>query len=99
VAVRLRDPRERELPPVGLVRWVDAESGRGVLVDASREETRREYAARVRGHDEQLERLLRRCQVDLVDVQTDRSYVEPLQAFFARRERRRRRGVASAAGG
>jgi len=91
VAVRVRDPREADLPAAGLVKWVDAESGRTLLVDSGSERTRRELAARVARRDEELGRLLRRQRVDLVEVTTDRSYVEPLQAFFARRERRRGR--------
>lgn len=91
VAVRVRDPRERELPRAGLVRWVDAESGRTRLVDTAREGTRRALQTEVARRDAELERLLRRHRVDLVDVGTERSYVEPLQAFFASRERRRGR--------
>jgi uncharacterized protein (DUF58 family) len=92
VAVRIRDPRERTLPDVGLVRWVDAESGRTVLVDSSSPAVREALAARVRRHDTALERTLRRLSVDLVDIDATRSYVEPLQAFFARRTGRWRRG-------
>jgi uncharacterized protein (DUF58 family) len=92
VAVRIRDPRERTLPNVGLVRWVDAENGRTVLVDSSSPAIREALAERARRHDMALERTLRRLSVDLVDVDATRSYVEPLQAFFARRTGRRRRG-------
>lgn len=91
VAVRVRDPRETELPAAGLVRWVDAESGRSLLADTSRPQTRRLLAERAAARDADLERLLRRLRVDLVDVDATRSYVEPLRAFFARRERRLRR--------
>jgi uncharacterized protein (DUF58 family) len=92
VAVRVRDPRETELPPVGLIQWVDAESGETAVVDASSAETRRELAERGRAVDARLERLLRGSGVDLVDVDTSRSYVEPLQQFFARRAGRVRLG-------
>lgn len=91
VAVRIRDPRERELPAVGLVNWVDAESGRTLLVDTSDAATRQTVAARVQRHDAALEKLLQRLNVDLVDIDATRSYVEPLQAFFAQRAGRRRR--------
>jgi uncharacterized protein (DUF58 family) len=92
VAVRVRDPREAELPPVGLVRWTDAETGRTALVDASAAAVRAGLAERVRRRDHDLERLLARLRVDLVDVDASRGYVEPLQAFFAGRGRRRGRG-------
>ena len=91
IAVRIRDPREMQIPPVGLVRWVDAESGRSRLVDCSAPETRRVLDERVRRHDRAQERLFSSIRMDLVDIDTTRSYVEPLQAFFARRAGRLRR--------
>lgn len=87
VAVRVRDPREAELPPVGLIRWTDAETGRAALVDASAAAVREGLAERVRRRDRELESLLARLRVDLVDVDASAGYVEPLQAFFARRGR------------
>lgn len=91
IAVRIRDPRESRPPDLGLVEWEDAETGRRRLVDTAPEPARRAVAAAAARHDEALERLLRRHRVDLVDVDATRSYVEPLQAFFARRAARRGR--------
>jgi uncharacterized protein (DUF58 family) len=90
VAVRIRDPRERDIPPVGLVRWVDAESGQSLVVDTSSASARRDLLARVLRHDRQLERLWRSLRVDLVDIDATQSYVEPLQEFFAHRSETRR---------
>ncbi len=92
VAVRLRDPRERELPAVGLVAWRDAETGQDILVDTDQARVRAQVAERAARHDEQLERMLRQSGVDLVDVSAAGSYVLPLQRFFAARAGRRRRG-------
>jgi uncharacterized protein (DUF58 family) len=44
VAVEIRDPREDELPAVGLLTLVDPETGQRVEVQTSREETRRQFA-------------------------------------------------------
>ena len=93
VAVRVRDPRETDLPAVGLVRWVDAESGREFTVDTSSGAARSALQARAGRHDEALERGLAAHGVDLVDVDATASYVEPLRRFFLAREgRRSRRG-------
>lgn len=92
VAVRLRDPRESELPDVGLVAWRDAENGREVLVDTGSTAMRRQLRERVERHDRLLEDLFRRASVDLVDIDVTGSYVEPLQRFFVLRAGRRRRG-------
>ncbi|HOX26599.1 MAG TPA: DUF58 domain-containing protein [Candidatus Krumholzibacteria bacterium] len=92
VAVRLRDPRERDLPDVGFVAWRDAETGREVLVDTSSRGARRQLQERVERHDSRLERQLRQAGVDLVDVDATGDYVAPLQRFFLARAGRRRRG-------
>ena len=92
VAVRIRDPRETSLPAVGLVQWIDAESGHTSLVDTSSAATQELLCERVRHHDTVLDRRFRAHGVDLVDVDVTRSYVEPLQQFFAERAGRVRRG-------
>jgi uncharacterized protein (DUF58 family) len=91
VAVRIRDPRETSLPGVGLVRWVDAETGQTVLIDTSAGATSRRLAARAGSHDRAMEKLLASRGVDLVDVDVTGSYVEPLRKFFLAREGRRAR--------
>ena len=92
VAVRIRDPRETSLPAVGLVQWIDAENGHTSLVDTSSAATQELLRERVRRHDAVLDRRFRANSVDLVDVDVTRSYVEPLQQFFAERAGRVRRG-------
>lgn len=85
VAVRLRDPRERDIPDVGLVQWRDAETGRTMIVDTASSAARSQLVERVRRHDRQLERDLRQAGVDLIDVDITGSYVDPLHQFFAAR--------------
>ncbi|GMU38395.1 MAG: DUF58 domain-containing protein [Phycisphaerae bacterium] len=88
VPVIVADPRERELPDVGLIEVHDPETGRRAAVDTSSRRVRREFAARVRRIEEDRATLLRRMKLDHVEVRTDRSYIEPLAAFFRRREAR-----------
>ncbi len=88
VAVRVRDPRETTLPDVGLVRWVDAESGATELIDTSSAETGRQLALRVQAHDGSLAKTLASRGVDVVDIDVTESYVDPLRKFFLAREGR-----------
>ncbi|MFT5314597.1 MAG: hypothetical protein ACI9UK_000418, partial [Candidatus Krumholzibacteriia bacterium] len=88
VAVRVRDPRETSLPQVGLVNWVDAETGETVLIDTSSPETSRQLALRVAAADQRLSRLLASRGVDVVDIDVTESYVDPLRSFFLAREGR-----------
>ncbi|MCB1184512.1 DUF58 domain-containing protein [bacterium] len=91
VAVRVRDPRETALPDVGLVQWVDAETGREVMIDTGAAATGSRLAARVAAHDGALSRLLAGRGIDTVDIDVTGSYVDPLRRFFLAREGRRGR--------
>jgi uncharacterized protein (DUF58 family) len=93
VAVRVRDPRETRLPAVGLVPWVDAETGEEFLLDTSSPAAVEFVTRRAEVLDGELEKLLAGQGVDLVDVDCTESYVDPLRKFFLEREgRRKRRG-------
>jgi uncharacterized protein (DUF58 family) len=87
IAVQLVDPRERELPDAGLMTLRDPESGAWQYVDTGSEAVRSTFHSRMAEFDSDLERCLRERGADLVRLQTDGSYAEPLLAFFRRRER------------
>ena len=88
IAVRLGDRREESLPPVGYVEFEDAETGELFLVNTSDERFRAGFEERSAKARAGLERTLRRSRVDLIDIRTDESYVQPLMRFFKERERR-----------
>lgn len=90
VAVRIKDPKERDLPDLGLIEFQDNETGRSVLVDTSAGKNREMVRLNAKRRDEFLAKLLRRYKVDLINIDTDRSYLEPIQKFFKLRERRMR---------
>jgi uncharacterized protein (DUF58 family) len=91
VAVRIHDPREEALPPVGLLELEDAETGRHLVVDASSPHVRERHHLSAQRGTEELARSLRSRKVDLVSVSTSGSAADPLVEFFARRRRRLRR--------
>jgi len=88
VGVELQDPREEELPPVGLVDLTDAETGETVTVDTRDPAARQAFAERTRARRDRTAALLRRAGVGHVPVRTDADYVEPLVEFFRTRARR-----------
>ena len=87
VAITITDPAENELPPVGLIHFLDAETGRETLVDSGHRGVRAAFAANREERLATRRRLFRKYQVDTVDVRTDVPWPEPLIAFFRRRER------------
>ncbi len=85
VAVRVYDKRDAELPDVGLVEIVDAESGARLWVDSGSKEVRTHYAAAWEADRQRLNSLMDRARVDHTDVATDEDYVKQLIKLFARR--------------
>ena len=88
VALSLRDPRETELPAVGLVELRDAETGERATIDTFDRASRDTFARTARARLEALRRLLRSAAVDHVEICCDQDYMLPLIKFFRMRERR-----------
>jgi uncharacterized protein (DUF58 family) len=87
VALHLLDPRERELPAGGIVTLWDPETDRWRRIDTGDAAVRAYFSARAEAFDRGLEQTLRELNVDLLRLETGRSYAEPLLTFFRRRER------------
>jgi uncharacterized protein (DUF58 family) len=88
VAVSITDPRELEIPNVGFVELEDAETGEITLIDTSDRKMMERFNRFNIKNMEEREKLFRGMGVDLVDVRTDSSYVEPIMKFFRAREKR-----------
>ena len=88
IAVRLSDPRTRELPNAGLLRLRDLETGREVLVDSASRRVRREYARRVQAQTEAADDAFKRSSVDVLNLSTHGSIADPIVRFFRMREMR-----------
>jgi hypothetical protein len=88
IAVQVTDPRERELPDVGLVTLWDPEGGTWRVVDTADRGMRARFRDRAAAFDDALERTLLESGADLLRLETGQSYAEPLLAFFRRRESR-----------
>lgn len=91
IPVVLTDPRDTELPQVGLASFQDLETGEEVIVDTSSATVRKHYAKWMRTQRDAQIKLFRKLGLDHVVVRTDEPYVKPLRDLFARRARRARR--------
>lgn len=89
VALRVSDPRERDLPAMGLIEVEDPETGRRTLLETSGRSRRARRRKAAETHERRLRELLGRDRVDLVDISTDRSFVNDLARYFHQRERGR----------
>ena len=88
IPIQIVDPREDELPDVGLALVEDLETGELVEVDTSDLDVRADYAREAQRQRATREHLFRRLQLDHVTVSTDRDFVRPLTELFRLRQRR-----------
>jgi len=88
IPVMLVDPRDEELPDVGLCAFEDLETGEEVVVDTSDAAVRDHYKKAMRAQRRERETLFKKLALDSAVVRTDESFVTPLRNLFARRARR-----------
>lgn len=87
IPVIVSDPRERHLPPVGLVRLRDVETGQLVTLDTSSRRHRQAYQRMAEEADQRRDAMLRRLQLQPLRLQTGQDIVSPLQRYLDQRER------------
>ena len=90
LAVRLWDPREVELPDVGVVMVEDSETGEQLSVDTGDQGFRRRFREAAQRREEELAQSFRRAGVDELTVSTDEDMVLAILRFASLRRRARR---------
>jgi uncharacterized protein (DUF58 family) len=90
IAVLVTDPRELEIPNIGLVTMRDPETGQVARYDTSSATFRSEVAALANQRIEGLRREFGRSKIDFIHVDASGSVVDPLVKFFRLRESRLR---------
>jgi len=91
IPVQIVDPREDELPDLGMVLAEDFESGEWVEVDTADPAVRDAYARRIARERATREQLFRRLRLDHITIHTDLPYVKPIVDLFRLRQKRRER--------
>lgn len=90
IAIRIRDQREKDLPPVGLLKLEDAETHEAVWVDTTDREFLKHYTQLIAENEQKFVKAAQQMNLDLIRIDTAESYVDPLVKFFKMRERRLR---------
>jgi uncharacterized protein (DUF58 family) len=89
IALHIEDPREKELPNVGIIALEDAETGEIVELDTARAAVRKRFNDLSLERAQRLRSDLRAEGIDTVPLRTDMPYMPPLQRFFKSRGRAR----------
>ncbi len=89
VALQIFDEREKELPNVGLIKFIDSETGISRWIDTSSDQVRKHYVMQALKFDKKLNDIFRKSGIDYTKIATHQSYVKPLMTLFKRRENMR----------
>ena len=85
VAVQVYDRRVAELPPIGLMKIKDAETGHEQWIDTSSKAVRQAHHNWWVSKQDELSDIFTKSNVDSVSVRTDQDYVKALLNLFAKR--------------
>ena len=88
IAIKITDPREIQLPDVGFLELEDTETGEQIIIDTKSKVVRKSFEDYALGEQTKLDKGFRSIDLDHINIFTDRSYVEPLMAFFKVRAKR-----------
>ncbi len=91
IPVAISDRRENLMPNVGLIELEDEESGERIVVDTSSKRVRDEFSRQAQIRSQQFQLGLRRLKIEPLMLETGVDYVEPITAYFRKREARRSR--------
>ncbi len=85
VALKIIDKREKELPNIGLVKLMDAETGMLKWVDTSDKNVRNHFLVSAKKREAYLKDTFNKSGVDTANIDTAESYIQPLISLFKRR--------------
>jgi uncharacterized protein (DUF58 family) len=92
ICCSLSDPRETELPDVGLLEIQDPETGELELLDTSSTFVRDAFRDNARQEQEAQAKLFRKHRIDALHLSTDRPFIEDIHKLFHQRQVRAARG-------
>ena len=90
LAIRLWDPREVELPDIGLIVMEDAETGEQLVVDTHEKRFRQRFEELARQREANLEQAFKHAGVDVLSLSTEEDMVRAVVRFAMLRQQRRK---------
>lgn len=85
IAIQVYDKRVADLPPIGLIKLKDAETGHEQWVDSSSPKVRKAQREWWQKRQAYLQETFTKSNVDSISVRTDQDYVKALLNLFAKR--------------
>ncbi len=89
LCVRLTDPRERELPDIGVVVMEDSETGEQLYIDTHDKKFRERFRRAADQREENLKTIFKRVGIDLLPLSTEDDLVRAIVRFATMRKQRK----------
>ena len=83
--IRIHDPREEELPSMGLVPFRDLESGKLTWANTSSRSLRRKYRTQFVQNEKAFRQAFSKADAGAIDLRTDEDYFKKLLGYFRAR--------------
>jgi uncharacterized protein (DUF58 family) len=90
IALPISDPRDTELPDVGILQMLDPETGEMFWIDTSLRRVRDDYRRLAMAAVDSRNRIFRKNRIEYVDIYTHKPYDVALVKFFRQRAKRLR---------
>jgi uncharacterized protein (DUF58 family) len=88
IAVTITDPRELNMPKLGIIELEDVETGEPIIIDTYAKNVTERFNYMAMERADKLKKKLRSMNVDSIDIVTDKPYIHPIMKFFKMREKR-----------
>jgi len=88
VPIVISDPREEDMPNIGLIEFEDAETGLTTIVDTSDPSLRGAFGLNVSEAQLQRDKIFKSIGLDHINIRLDKPYIDELTAFFKKRASR-----------
>lgn len=85
IALKIIDPREQQMPDVGLIELEDQETGEQILVDTSDVQFRESYSELISTKNSQFFLDMKRHKIDAVSLSTEEDFAVPIKKLFKKR--------------
>ncbi|MEY4292653.1 MAG: hypothetical protein RIQ61_1030 [Bacteroidota bacterium] len=85
IGIHISDPLDSEMPNLGLIDYVDAESGKTISIDTSHANVRNDYHKAFVANQQYAQKSFRKQSATLLSIPTQADYIKILQGFFKNR--------------
>lgn len=88
IALRMNDPREKEVPPVGIIEMADSESGETFWVNTASYSFQNQFKAQQKRFEQQLNSIISQNEIEFLDLWTNEDYFSKVVGFFRQRKKK-----------